>query len=174
MVEAEGSSNAWLGYEIGKDDINWLDGDTFMMAVNNYQLLECRFFGIDSPESSSGVGCYSNQGNRNSSKKQGKRNFRYLPGIEAYKYAKMKTNASNHVAAVLKPDLSGSRRISKVLLDGQNYVALTLSQGLSFLYPAFETNEDYMNHSYTAQTEQLGLFTLSEMFLKLAFAQVRV
>ena len=167
LVEAEGSSNAWLRYEISKDDINWLDGDSFMMTVNNDQLLECRVLGIDSPELSSGLEFYSNQGNRNSPKKHGKLNFRYFPGIEAYKYAKRKTNASNHVTVLLKPSLSGARRIAKVLLDEQDYAALTLSQGLSFLYPAFETNHDYVNHSYTAQMEQLGLFRLSKRFLKL-------
>ena len=44
---------------------------------------------------------------------------------------------------------------------------MTLSQGLSFLYSAFETNQDYVNHNYTAQTEQLGLFRSSKRFLKL-------
>ena len=167
LVEAEDSSNAWLRYEISKDDINWLDGDSFMMTVNNDQLLECRVFGIDSPELSSGLECYSNQGNRNSPKKHGKLNFRYFPGIEAYKYAKRKTNSSNHLTVLLKPNLSGSRRIAKVLLDEQDYAALTLSQGLSFLYPAFETNKEYVKHSYTAQTQQFGLFRLSKRFLKL-------
>ena len=117
LVEAEGSSNAWLGCEISKDDINWLDGNSFMMALNNNQLLECLFFGIDSPELSSGVECYSNQGNRNSPKKHGKLNFRYIPGIKAYKCAKRKTSACNHVTALVTPNLSGSRRIAKVWMN---------------------------------------------------------
>ena len=63
-----------------------------------------------------------------------------------------------------KPDASDSRRIPKVLLDQQGYASLTLSQGLSFLYHVFETDHEYVNHNYRAQTEQLGLFKLSKGF----------
>ena len=68
----------------------------------------------------SGLECYCNQSNRNSSRKHGKFNFRYFPDIEAYKYAKGKTNASNHVTVVPNPYALGSRRIAKVLLDQQD------------------------------------------------------
>ena len=100
----------------------------------------------------------SERSNRNSSRKHGKFNFRYFPNIEAYKYAKGKASASNHVTVGPNPDASSSRRIAKVLLGQQDYASLTLSQGLSFLYHAFETDHEYVNHSGKAQTEQLGLF----------------
>ena len=117
------------------------------MKVNNDQLLECRVFEIDSPGLSSGLEGYSNQSNRNSPKKHGKLNFRYFPDIEAYKYANMKTSARNHVTVLPKPNALGWKRIAKVLLDEQEYTPLMLNQGLSFLYHAFETNHQYMNHS---------------------------
>ena len=100
----------------------------------------------------SGLECYCNQSNRNSSREHGKFNFRYFPNIEAYKYAKGKASASNHVTVGPNPDASSSRRIAKVLLDQQDYASLTLSQGLSFLYHAFETDHEYVNHSDKTQT----------------------
>ena len=86
-----------------------------MMTVKNDQLLECRVFGIDSPELSSGLECYSDQSNKKSPRKHGKFNFRYFPDIETYKYATRETSASNYVTVCPRPNASGSRRIASVL-----------------------------------------------------------
>lgn len=64
----------------------------------------------------------------------------------------------------------GWRRITKVLLDEQDYAFLMLSEGLSFFYHAIETNHEYVNHCYRAQTEELHLFRLSKRFLKLLWS----
>ena len=137
------------------------------MTVNNDQLLDCWVFGLNSPELRNGLECYCNESNKTSPRKHGKFNFRYFPDIEGYKYAKRKASASHHVTVLPKPDASGSRRIAIVLLDQQGCASLTLSQDLSFLYHAFETDHEYVNHNYTTQTEQLGLFKWSKRFFKL-------
>ena len=169
LVKAESSSRL-LSYEISRNAINWLDGHSIIMTVNNNQLLECWVLGIDPPALSSGLECYSDQSNRNSWKKHEKLNFRYFPDIDTYKYAKNKTRATNHVKMLPKQNGLGWRRITKVLLDEQDYAFLVLSQGLSFLYHAFETNHEYVNHSYRAQTEELHLLRLSKRFVKLLWS----
>ena len=88
----------------------------------------------------------------------GKFNFRDFSDIEAYKYAKRKTSVSNHMTVLSKPNASCSRPIAKVLLDEQHHAFFASSQGLRFLCHGFGRNHQYVNHSYTAQTKQLGFF----------------
>ena len=97
----------------------------------------------------------------------GKFNFRDFSDIEAYKYAKRKASVSNHMTVLSKPSGSSSRPIAKVLLDEQDNASFTSSQGLRYLCHGFERNHQYVNHSYTALTKQLGFFRWSKMFLKL-------
>ena len=58
----------------------------------------------------------------------------------------------------------GWRQITKVLLDEQDYAFLVLSEGFSFFYHAIETNHEYVNHCYRAQTEELHLLDYQKGF----------
>ena len=138
---------SWLQFDISKENIKWLDGDSFFMTINNDRFIECRLYGIDSPEISTGVACYSYNDLRNETqtKRNGKLEYKFFPGIEAYKFVQRLTEESENIVVLLEPNPKmDSRRLARVLFDSKDYGTLSLKYGLSFPYPAFCNDKNYI------------------------------
>ena len=82
------------------------------MTINNDQFIECRLYGIDSPEISTGVSCYSYNDLRNETqtKRNGKLEYKFFPGIEAYKFVQRLTEESENIVVLLEPNLKMDSR----------------------------------------------------------------
>ena len=106
--------------------------------------------------------------NETQTKRNGKLEYKFFPGIEAYKFVQRLTEESENIVVLLEPNLKmDSRWLARVLFDNKDYCTLSLKYGLSFPYPTFCNDKKYIKLAADARKKKIGVFRIDRTALDL-------